>query len=128
VSVAANSRAADDELDDRAARYDERQNIIYANADFRVFTDFTREVCGRYSSAPATAVKDMVEEWFEQQLVEAVLGVQALKGSPAWDTTTLDAALSPEALTTAVMPRYNTMRQITRALGAKFGAGAAAEA
>jgi uncharacterized membrane protein YgcG len=121
-------RAADDELDDRAARYDERQNIIYANADFRVFTDFTKEVCSRYGNAPPNQVKDMVEEWFAQQLIEAVLGVQALKGSPAWDTSTLETALSPEALTTAVMPRYNTMRQITRSLGAKLGAAAGTDA
>jgi len=125
VTVQKGSRAADDDLEDRAARYDARQNVIYANADFRVFTDFANEVCHRYSGAPAAEVKNLVEEWFAQQLMEAVMGVQTLKGSPQWDLTTLDAAVSPEALTTAVMPRYNTMRQITRALGARFGAASA---
>lgn len=125
VSVADGTRVSDDELEDRAAMYIEADNKILANEDFRVFLDFIDEVGSRYSGAPATEVKDLVQEWFEQQLIEAVLGVQTMKGSPAWDPNQLESALSPEALTTAVMPRYNTMRQITRSLGARFGAAAA---
>ena len=122
VSIENGSRTPDDDLEDRAARYIEHENTIYANLDFRVFIDFVDEVGARYGGAPKSDVKDLVQEWFEQQLIEAVVGVQTLKGSPHWDPEALDSALSPEALTTAVMPRYNTMRQITRALGARFGA------
>jgi hypothetical protein len=125
VSVSNNTRVSDDELEDRAALYNSVANTIHANEDFRVFLDFIEEVGSRYPGAPATEVKDLVQEWFEQQLIEAVLGVQTLKGSPAWNPEDLDKAISPEALTTAVMPRYNTMRQITRSLGARFGASAA---
>jgi hypothetical protein len=124
VSVENHSRANDDELEDRAARCDEDANVIYANSDFRVFKDMMNEVATRYPAAPATEIHDVVQEWFEQQLTEAVMGIQTLKGSPAWDTNDLDKALNPEALTTAVMPRYNTMRQITRALGARLGSAA----
>jgi hypothetical protein len=124
VSVANGTRVADDDLEDRAARYSEIDNTIYVNEEFRVFPDFIEEVGTRYPGAPPADVKDLVEEWFEQQLLEAVLGVQTMKGSPAWDPDQIESALSPEALTTAVMPRYNTMRQITRALGARFGASA----
>ena len=46
------------------------------------------------------------------------------QGSPAWDTQILEKALSAEAPTTAVMPRYNTYRMITRSLGARVGAAA----
>lgn len=125
VSVNNGLRVSDDELEDRAAMYIEIENKILANEDFRVFLDFIDEVGTRYPGAPANEVKDLVQEWFEQQLIEAVLGVQTLKGSPVWNPDQLELALSPEALTTAVMPRYNTMRQITRSLGARFGASAA---
>jgi hypothetical protein len=112
-------------LEDRAALYEANSNTISVNRDFRVFDDMVEEVGSRYAGAPASEVIDVVQEWFSQQLVEAVLGIQSLKGSPAWATDTIGSALSPEALTTAVMPRYNTMRQITRALGARLGASAA---
>jgi len=125
VSIENGMRAQDDDLEDRAARYSETDNRIYANQDFRVFKDLTTEVASRYPGAPGEEVADVAKEWFEQQLIEAVLGVRSLKGSPQWDTTTLDAALSPEAFTTAVMPRYNMIKQVTRALGARFGAAAA---
>lgn len=125
VSVSNGLRVSDDELEDRAAMYIEIENKILANEDFRVFLDFIDEVGSRYPGAPGNEVKDLVQEWFEQQLIEAVLGIQTLKGSPVWDPDQLEIALSPEALTTAVMPRYNTMRQITRSLGARFGASAA---
>jgi len=51
-----------------------------------------REVGSRYADSPeiTAQIKDTVEEWFEQQLIEAVLGVQNLQGSPAWDTQTLN--------------------------------------
>jgi uncharacterized membrane protein YgcG len=125
VSISNGLRVSDDELEDRAAMFIETENQILANEDFRVFLDFIDEVGTRYPGAPANDVKDLVQEWFEQQLIEAVLGVQTLKGSSGWNPDELELALSPEALTTAVMPRYNTMRQITRSLGARFGATAA---
>lgn len=126
VSVLENTRSQGDDLEDRAAIYIPESNMIQANSDFRVFQDMIREVASRYAESPeiSAQIKDTVEEWFEQQLIEAVLGVQNLQGSPAWDTQTLEKAMSAEALTTAVMPRYNTFRMITRSLGARLGAAA----
>lgn len=126
VSVENGKRVANDDFEDRAAIYLKDQNMIQANSDFRVFQDMIREVANRYSASSdiAAQVKDTVEEWFEQQLIEAVMGVQNLQGSPAWDTQTIEKAWSSEALTTAVMPRYNTYRMITRSLGARLGAAA----
>jgi hypothetical protein len=128
VSILENTRSVNDEIEDRAAMYIPDANMIQANSDFRVFQDMIREVGSRYADSPdiTAQIKDTVEEWFEQQLIEAVLGVQNLQGSPAWDTQTLEKAMSPEALTTAVMPRYNTYRMITRSLGARLGAAASA--
>jgi len=128
VSVLNSTRYIGDDLEDRAAIYIAESNMIQVNSDFRVFQDMIREVGSRYADSPEIAIqiKDTVEEWFEQQLIEAVLGIQNLQGSPAWDTQTLEKAMSPEALTTAIMPRYNTFRMITRSLGARLGAAASA--
>jgi len=73
---------------------------------------------------PGVTRTEVVGQQRGQQLIEAILGVQNLQGSPAWDTQTLEKAMSAEALTTAVMPRYNTYRMITRSLGARLGAAA----
>jgi hypothetical protein len=66
-------------------------------------------------------VRDVVREWFEQILVETVIGLESLKGSPEWDLSLLKKAWGEEALTAAVMPRYHTDVAIKRSLGAKLG-------
>lgn len=67
-------------------------------------------------------VQEIVREWFEQHLVETVLGVQSLKGSKEWDDEQIRVAWSEEALTAAVMPRYHVDFAVKRALGSKLGA------
>ena len=67
------------------------------------------------------AADDAVREWFEQALVEAVLGVLALKDSQRWTSEDISAGLSEEALTAAVMPRYHIDVAVKRTLGAKLG-------
>jgi hypothetical protein len=126
VSIEDGTRFTNDEMEDRSAMYLPESNMIQANRNFRVFEDMIREVSAKYVGTPEALpqVKDTVEEWFEQQLIEAVLGVLNLQGSPQWDSQTIAKAYSPEALTTAVMPRYSTFRMISRSLGAKLGASA----
>lgn len=63
----------------------------------------------------------MIKEWYGQQLVEAVLGVLAVRGSAKWPPNKIEAALSEEALTATVMPRYNLYQQVSRVLGTKLG-------
>lgn len=77
----------------------------------------------RYEEAPAAAavVRDVVQEWFEQALVETVLGVQALHGSQEWTVEHLGKASSEEALTAAVMQRYHVDVAVKRSLGSKLG-------
>ena len=72
---------------------------------------------------PGPAVKDVVREWFEQTLVEAILGVQQLVGSKEWNSHDLGGALSEESLTAIVMPRYHVNIAVSRAIGTKFGKG-----
>ena len=67
------------------------------------------------------AVKEIVHQWFEQALVETVIGIQQLRGSKEWGSDQIDRALSSEALTSAVMQRYHVYVACRRELGAKFG-------
>ncbi len=59
--------------------------------------------------------------WFEQALVETVIGVQALQNSREWTHQDIDQALSVEALTAAVMQRYHIHFAVKRELGVKLG-------
>jgi hypothetical protein len=66
-------------------------------------------------------VKDVVRGWFEQALVETVIGVQGLQNSKEWSPDDIQKALSEEALTTAVMQRYHVHIAAKRELSIKLG-------
>jgi hypothetical protein len=122
VSVEDGSRELGD-MEDRAAKYLVDQNHLLANADFRVFRDLVAHFMRSYKdvAAPESLVKDSVHAWFEQALVEAVIGVQALRNSKEWSTDEIARALSEEALTACVMQRYHIYLAVKRELGAKIG-------
>ncbi len=110
-------------LEDKAAKYLIEQNKLLINADFRVFTDMADRWCERYThtSGARDVVTDVVREWFEQALIETVLGVQGLRDSKEWDIDAIRNALSEETLSAAVMQRYHVDVAVKRALGAKLG-------
>ena len=122
VSVVDGTRTPPD-LEDRAAKFLPQQNLILANGDFRVFTDMVERWCKQYSHVAGAreTVQDVVREWFEQQLIETVLGVQALRDARQWSVQDVDQTWSEEALTAAAMPRYHIDIAVKRALGAKLG-------
>ena len=64
-----------------------------------------------------------VRGWYEQALVETVIGSQGLCNRKHWSSRDVEAALTPEALTAAVMQRYHVAmaakREVSRRLGAK---------
>lgn len=122
ISVADGTRIPPD-LEDRAAKYIPEQNLILINADFRVFTDMVDRWVKRLGtiSGSQVVVEQVVREWFEQQLIEAVLGAQALCRSTEWTSEDLASLWSEEALTAVVLPRYHVDNSIKRALGSKFG-------
>lgn len=111
------------DIEDRAAKYLAEQNRILINADFRVFQDMIDRWHERYLDAPGARshVEEVVREWFEQALIETVLGVQALNGSQEWHHEDIAKAWSEEALTAAVMQRYHIDNSIKRVLGARLG-------
>jgi hypothetical protein len=122
VTVAERTRLAPD-MEDRAGKYLFEQNLLLINGDFRVYTDMIERWCKSYSHAPGadSAVQEVVREWFEQSLVETVLGVHALRDARHWNIENIKEALSQESLTAAVMPRYHIEMSVRRALGAKLG-------
>jgi hypothetical protein len=122
VSVVDGSRS-EGFIEDRAAKYLTDQNHLQVNADFRVFRDMTKHLLQNYRQiAGADAVvEDTVRAWFEQALVEAAIGVQALRNSKHWSADEIDRALSEEALTACVMQRYHVYLAAKRELGAKIG-------
>lgn len=122
VSVADGRREPGD-MEDRAARFLPDQNVLRINADFRAFTDMIQRWCKDLDgvSGVRERVVDAVHGWFEQQLVETVIGVQALLKSKEWTLDDVKTALSDEALTAAVMPRYHVYNSVKRELGSRLG-------
>jgi hypothetical protein len=122
VSIRDGTRATGD-LEDRAARYLKDQHELLINSDFRVFTDMIDHWIEKYVSIPGAPeiVPDVVREWYQQQLVETVMGVHALEGSREWSFEDIEKSLSEEALTSAVMGRYHIYERIKRSLGGKLG-------
>lgn len=110
-------------MEDRAAEYLSEQNMLLINADFRVFTDMIEHFTKEFSDFPGITdiTRDAVRAWFEQALVETVIGIQGLKNSQEWSQSDIESAYSQEALTTAVMQRYHVLFAVKRELGSKLG-------
>ena len=123
VTISEGTRSLGDGLDDRAAKFIPQQNLLLINGDFRIFTDMISHWCERYDHAASSAsvVREVVREWFEQQLVEAVMGAHGLRESREWTMADLDQIWSPEALTAVVIPRYHVNFAIGRGLGTRLG-------
>jgi len=98
--------------------------MLQINADFRVFTDMVKRWTEYFSNTPGahTVVKEVVREWFEQSLVEAVLSSNTLRNAQHWSDESVRAMLSEEGLTAVVLPRWHIEQSIKRSLGSKLGA------
>ncbi|HYM36868.1 MAG TPA: hypothetical protein VES96_00540 [Nitrospiraceae bacterium] len=122
VSVKNGTREIGD-FEDRAARFVMNQNRLLINADFRAFTDMVNRWVKQFEDRAAVyqTVEQVVHTWFEQALVETVIGVQALKDAKEWSVEDIEKALSEEALTAAVMQRYHVNNNVKREIGAKLG-------
>ena len=86
-------------MEDRAAQYLVDQNQLFINADFSVFTDMIKHFKSEYSDTAGVAelVEDTVHQWFEQALIETVIGVQGLMNRKEWSQADIEKALSEEA-------------------------------
>jgi hypothetical protein len=122
VSTKDGTRAPQD-MEDRAAKFLREQNLLMINADFRVFTDMVDRWESAYSgvSGSGPLVKEIVHEWFEQQLIEAVMSAQALKQTGQWSMAELQELWNESALTATVLPRWHIDQTIKRTLGMRLG-------
>ena len=122
ISVSDGTRQPGD-LEDRAARYLTEQNILLINADFRVFTDMTKRWTKFYDGVPAAEnkVREVVREWFEQSLIEAVVSASGLRDSQYWSIEHVKQLCSEEGLTASVLPRWHIEQSIKRSLGSRLG-------
>jgi hypothetical protein len=112
------------DMEDRAAKYLSSSNTLLINADFRVFADMTKRWAEHYApngGGSTKVVKEVVREWFEQSLVEAVMSSNGLRGSKEWTDEQIDKLLSEEALTAVVLPRWHIEQSIKRGLGTRLG-------
>ncbi len=77
----------------------------------------------QFPDTPGTVrvIEDAIKSWFEQALVETVIGVQSLRNAQYWTVDHIDQALSDEALTAAVMQRYHVIFAVKREIGSKLG-------
>jgi hypothetical protein len=121
VSVEKGTRTPGD-MEDRAAKYLYEQNKLLINADFRVYQDMIDRWHTNYSDVPGSrdVIVSIVQEWFEQSLIETVLGAQALHG-PRWSVQDVRDVLSEHALTASILPRYHIDVAVKRAVGSKLG-------
>jgi hypothetical protein len=67
------------------------------------------------------AIVDVVDEWFDQALVETVFGCQTLQGERDWSPNDIDSVLSEKALTATAMRRSHVANALKRTHGAKIG-------
>jgi len=122
VSVKDGTREVGD-IEDRAAKYLSDQNILFINADFTVFNDmvsyFRKEF--DFISGMSELSQEVVRGWFEQALVETIIGIQGLVNRKEWTQKDIDTALSEESLTASIMQRYHVHNAVKRELGSKVG-------
>ena len=111
-------------LTDRAAEYLPQQHQVLANSEFQGVRDVVEHLLKGYKDLPETRsiIEDEVRFAFEQILTECVAGAVSLKNRKHWDANQAEAAVSREALTSAVMPRYWMIGHLNRVLAAKIKA------
>ena len=114
-----------EEIEDRAAMYDDTNNVLTMNKDFRGYrnlvTFFTKEFEVADEDSRMELVVKKVQEILELQAVEVIYTMRALKSEENWAGDPVKAALTPEALTAALCPRYSMTTTIRRNLAQAMG-------
>lgn len=107
-----------EEIKDRAGVFREDAYRIFANEDFTKFQDAENYFAEKYKDeVPRENIKGLVQEVFQQQLMETIAGVMSLKNRKDWSGKPFESAISPEALTVAVSSTYYFYEMINRQLG-----------
>jgi hypothetical protein len=110
---------------DRAASYDQNNNYLRMNRDFRGYRDlvqfFAKEFNVFDNEQAQQVVARVVREMLELQAVEVIFSIRSLKGDEHWAGDPVAQALNPEALTAALSPRYMMTSAIRRNLAHALG-------
>ena len=111
------------ELEDRAARYHDKDNKIMANTEFQGYLDVKEHFIKMYPDAEncEAIIAPIVKGVFAQQLIETIMGARSFQNRPKWNPTDFDNAVSPEALSSAVMSRYHIINQMKRDIHTQLG-------
>ena len=111
------------DMEDRAAKYLPEQELLLINKDFLVFASMLDRWKNTYQHVHGSekAVQEVVQEWFEQQLLEVILGARALSAGGKWSSPELELLWSESALSAAVLPRWHVDSSIGRTLSHRFG-------
>ncbi len=119
-----NGTRKEGDMEKSAARYwGKGQHNLLINADFFVFKEMEARWLEKYSNIPESEkeiIKEVVQEWFQQQLVEVIMSAHALKQSEKWAKQEIDELWSEDALTAAILPRYHIDINIKRSLGQRI--------
>ena len=62
-----------------------------------------------------------IKELIELQAVEVVYAVRSMQGNKEWDSDSISAALSPEALTACLSTRFALVASIRKTLSQRLG-------
>jgi len=101
------------QLEDRGACYNKETNTIIANLDFRGFKAMIHFCLEKHPDIGEKIVENVLCEWCEQQLFEAILCTHNLK-LPQEET---DKMLSEESMTIIMMMPYHIINAVKQRLG-----------
>jgi hypothetical protein len=65
-------------------------------------------------------IVEYVEEWYESQLIEAIMTVRNLTNGRTWTPRDIEQALSSHSLTTVMMTRFHIVEKVKRSLGSEL--------
>jgi hypothetical protein len=123
----ANGTRAEGELDDKAAEIVGDAltgDLVKANRDFRGYRDLTTFFAKEFNPGNDAAIErkivEYVEEWYESQLIEAIMTVRNLTNGRTWTPRDIEQALSSHALTTVMMARFHIVEKVKRSLASEL--------
>lgn len=120
--VNGNGKGMKDRAAALAGEHGSTADVLLLNRDFRGFQSIITAMNDWGNpdgdEEVSKAIETFTQEWIEQKMVEAVVGLRQLENGVTWTATNFDDALSPVSLTAAFMAdRYHTLREVRRQIG-----------
>lgn len=117
-------------LRDRAAALvgidGQKATEIAANVDFRMYQSVLASLLNEFNvegdDEKSALITKTAREWFEQKLIETVIGIRMLENGGSWTPASLSAALDPRSLTAAfISDTFHTRAAIRQNLVKQLG-------